>query len=237
MPITAHSEVGEGRALVCDESLRIPANAYELQGFRTWAHSDRFPATGRIDYLGGDVEVEVSPEDLHTHGTVKTAIAAELFGRIARPGRGFVFVDRTRVTSPISQLSVEPDVVVVLFTSLDKGKIRQMPASAKGEGRFIELEGAPDLVVEVLSDSSVHKDTERLPPRYARAGVGELWLVDARGEDVRLEVRVLEGSSYRIAEPDSEGWAKSTFLDGRVRLTRQATPHGGWLYQLEHEAS
>jgi len=236
-PITVDREVGEGQALVCDESLRIPAIAFELKGFREWAHSDRFPATGRIDYLGGDVEVEMSPEDLHTHGTVKTAIAAELFGRIARPGRGFVFVDRTRVTSPPAQLSVEPDVVVVLFSSLDQGKVRQIPAAAKGPGRFVELEGAPDLVVEILSDSASHKGTARLARRYARAGVGELWLVDARGKDVRLEVRVLEGGSYRTAEPDSESWTESPLLGGQVKLTRQAMPHGGWLYQLEHKAS
>ncbi len=37
-------------------------------------------------------------------------------------------------------------------------------------GRYVELEGAPDLVVEIVSDSSVAKDTQRLPPRYAAAG-------------------------------------------------------------------
>lgn len=52
-----------------------------------------------------------------------------------------------------------------------------------------------------------------------------------------FEVRVLEGGSYRISAPDPQGWAESPLLGGSVKLTRQATPHGGWLYQLEQMAS
>ncbi len=227
------SEVRERAAVAYGEGFQVPPAALVLEGFREWAHSDAFPEAGRIDYLAGAIEAEMSPEDLQTHGTVKTAIAAELFARIARPGRGFVFADRTRVTAVAAQLSVEPDVVAVLFASLDQGIVSQIPAASRVPGRFIELEGAPDLVVEILSDSSVSKDTERLPPRYARAGVGELWLIDARGEDPRLEIRTLAGFTYRVTEQDADGGALSPLLGANVRLTRQPTPHAGWLYELE----
>ncbi len=213
----------------------IPDSALLLDGFREWAHSDRFPEKGRIDFLAGEVEIEMSPEDLYTHGTVKTAIVAELYARIARPSRGFVFADSTRVSAPVSQLSVEPDVVVVLLESFDQGRVRQVPAASGAPGRFVELEGAPDLVIEILSDSSVGKDTARLPPRYAAAGVGELWLVDARGAEPKLEVKVLENAAYRDVEQGSAGWVRSPLLDGRIRLTRRPTPNAGWLYELESE--
>ena len=166
--------------------VRIPESSHTLAGFRTWADSEQFPESGRIDFLGGDVEVDVSPEDLHTHGTLKSALAAALFGAVARSRRGHVFVDRIRVTSREADLSVEPDLVAVLFTSLDAGRVRQVP-SARGGDRFIELEGAPDLVVEIVSDTSERKDTERLPPRYAHAGIPEL-LADRRPRR-RAEVR------------------------------------------------
>ncbi len=227
------SEVRERAAVAYGQEPQIPQAAWLFDGFREWAHSDGFPETGRVDYLSGTVEVEMSPEDLQTHGTVKTAVAAELFARIARPGQGFVFADRTRVTAPAAQLSVEPDVVAVLFASLDAGSVRQIPAASNAPGRYVELEGAPDLVVEILSDSSVSKDTERLPPRYARAGVGEQWLIDARSAEPLLEVRTLAGFTYRMAAPDQAGWSHSPLLGGRVRLTRQPTPHAGWLYDLE----
>lgn len=160
------SEVRERAAVAYGEGPHVPSTAWQLNGFRAWAQSDGFPKNGRIDYLAGDIDVDMSPEDLQTHGTVKTAIAAALFSHVSRPRRGFVFVDRTRVAScQPPGLSVEPNLVAVLFSSLDRGLVRQIPAAAKGPGRFVELEGAPDLVVEILSDSSVTKDSERLPPR------------------------------------------------------------------------
>ncbi len=226
----AASEVREAAAVY--DALEIPPAAVLLEGFREWSRSDSFPETGRIDYLAGEVEVEMSPEDLYTHGTVKTAIVAELFAHVARPGRGFVFADSTRVSSP-PDLSAEPDVVVVLLESFDRGTVRHIPAAAKGPGRYVELEGAPDLVVEILSDSSVDKDTRRLPPRYAAAGVSELWLIDARGSEPRFDVKTLERGAYRDVAPDAEGWLYSPLVASRVRLRRRAMSNSGWLYELD----
>ena len=58
--------------------LSIPASARTLLGFVGWCHSPSFPEQGRIDYLAGDLEGDMSPEDLYTHGAVKAAIAARL---------------------------------------------------------------------------------------------------------------------------------------------------------------
>ena len=231
--VTEESEVREAVAVY--DAPAIPPSAALLEGFREWSRSDDFPESGRIDFLAGEVEIEMSPEDLYTHGTVKTAIVAELFDRIARSSKGFVFADSTRVSSPISDLSAEPDVVVVLLSSFDQGRVRHIPAAGKGPGRFVELEGAPDLVVEILSDSSVGKDTRRLPPRYAAAGVVELWQVDARGAELQFDVKVLENGAYRNARRDAAGWAHSPLLASRIRLTRRAMSNAGWLYELDVE--
>jgi Uma2 family endonuclease len=212
----------------------IPPAACRLDGFRAWSFSDRFPEMGRIDYLGGEIEVDMSPEDLQTHGTPKAALAAELFALVAKRQRGYVFVDRTRVTSAAAELSAEPDLVVVLFSSLDAGRVRQVPAARSAPGRFVELEGAPDLVVEIISDASERKDTERLPAQYARAGIPELWLLDARGGDVRFDLHTLVNGTYRRVPADAAGWVASSVLGMRCRITRQPTPHAGWLYALEH---
>src|SRR3984893_15854975 len=104
--------------VLLDKDVRIPGYVHALEEFRRWSHSEQFPERGRIDYLQGDIEVDMSPEDLYTHGTVKVAIASRLHGFVAEQGRGYVFVDRARVVSPTASLSVEPDVVVVLWESL-----------------------------------------------------------------------------------------------------------------------
>jgi len=217
-----------------DETVHIPATARDLAGFRDWACSDEFPENGRIDFLAGDLEVDMSPEELDTHGLVKSDIAAVLQFLIARGNQGEVYIDRSRVSSPRADLSVEPDVLVVFWETLDDGRVRKVP-SKKRPDRFIELEGAPDLVVEIVSDGSVRKDLARLPPLYATAGVPELWLVDARGEEIRFEIRILEAGRYKALESDAGGWTASPRLGLRFRLKRQEARPGRWSYRLEHE--
>jgi hypothetical protein len=79
-------------------------------------------------------------------------------------------VNCTRVVSVTARLSVEPDVLAVLWESLDAGRVREVPAASRKEGRFIELEGAPDLVVEVVSDSSHLRPRARRLRRVAGRG-------------------------------------------------------------------
>ena len=43
-------------------------------------------------------------------------------------------------------------------------------------------------MIEIVSDSSVAKDTRRLPAAYHKAGVGEFWLVDARGPETSFTI-------------------------------------------------
>lgn len=224
-----------GKGYHVEVPFRIPPSARSLEGFRRWARSDRFPDYGRIDYLGGSLEVDMSPEELHTHGLVKAAIGARLHDRIAESFLGDVYIDRARVSSPAAELSVEPDVVVVLWETLDAGRIREISKSRRDPERLIELEGAPDLVVEVISDGSVGKDRTRLLPRYAAAGVPELWLVDARRR-LRFEVHVLEADAYRLAAPGADGWLRSPLL-GPVRLRRERVRPDRWSYRLETAAS
>ncbi len=220
-------------AVIFEDDLLITAEVYQLAGFRRWAHSEDFPETGRIDYLDGEIEVAMSPEDLYTHGAVKTSIASELHRPIAEADRGTVFVDRTRVSSPEAGLSAEPDVVVALDESFDRGRLREVPTAGAQPGRFIELEGAPDLVVEIVSDSSTGKDTRRLPPLYARAGVPELWLVDARGAEIGFQLKTLKQGRYASIKPDADGWRGSPVLGLKVRLKRAMTRRARWRYVLE----
>src|SRR5919106_5995988 len=164
-------------AVIFEQDLRIPTDAFSLEGFEDWVGSEEFPETGRIDFLAGDVEVEMSPEDLYTHAVVKTAIAARLSNLIVDGDRGEVYIDRTRVVSRQAGVSVEPDVVVALWESFETGRVRCAPSV---DGRSSAIHGAPDVIVEIVSHGSVSKDTETLPGRYAQAGVPELWLADAR---------------------------------------------------------
>jgi Uma2 family endonuclease len=222
-------------AIIDEENLRIPKDAFTFEGFERWIDSGDFPETGRIDYLEGDVEVDMSPEDIYTHGTPKIAISSKLHILVAEAELGFVVSDSTRLKSRFADLSVEPDVIVVLSDTLKAGKVRSSPASRrKSPVRYSGLDGAPDLVVEVVSDGSVKKDTQRLPPLYARAGIPELWLVDARSEDLRFEIHTLHGGRYEIVRQDEKGWVHSPRLQRFFRLVRRELPDlDARVYKLE----
>jgi len=224
----------DGPATIFEGGVRVPAAAHALISFREWVHSDRFPERGRVDFLDGDVELEMSPEDLYTHGAVKAAIAAELHSLVSSADLGHLFIDRARVTAPLAGLSVEPDIVVVLWGSFETGRVRHVPAKGGGEGRFVEIEGAPDLVVEIVSDGSERKDTERLPRLYARAGVPELWRIDARADRPLFQILTLTAVGYGGGQPDPEGWVLSAVLGRRFRLRRERARHTTWRYFLEH---
>jgi Uma2 family endonuclease len=140
------------------------------------------------------------------------------------------------VVSVDADLSVEPDVLAVLWDSLETRRVVQVPAASGEPDSYIELEGAPDLVVEVISDSSHGKDRRRLPPLYAKAGVPELWLVDVRGrrgKPLELAIHHLAPTGYVLSPLDAEGWCESRLLGRRCRLRRNAVRDLGFTYELK----
>lgn len=83
----------------------------------------------------------------------------------------------------------------MLRETLDAGRAHFVPTR---KGRSSQVEGTADLIVEILSRSSIHKDTLRHPRLYALAGVPELWIVDCRGDSLRFVIHALrDGFPWR----------------------------------------
>ena len=220
-----------------EEQVEIPLALSSLEDFRGWARSDSFPQTGRIDYVAGCIEVDMSPEDLLTHGTLKAEIQATLYHRVKRERLGYLFVDRARVSCPTADVSVEPDVVFVSFESRASGRVRMVPKAGAQPGRFIEIEGPPDLIVEVVSDSSVTKDTQSLPAALAKAGVREYWLTDARGEQLVFHIWCLTDSGWQPAALDEDGYQHSRVLGSWYCLAGTRDDRAEWTFDLLEKSS
>jgi len=77
--------------------------------------------------------------------------------------------------------TVQPDLLVVC----DKDKMKRT-----------HIEGAPALVVEILSPSTAFHDRSRKLALYAAAGVAEVWLVTPYPH--AAEVFALDGENYRL---------------------------------------
>jgi Uma2 family endonuclease len=218
-----------------EDQVEIPMDFHGLADFRRWAVSETFPERGRIDYLAGSIEVDMSPEDLHTHGILKTELSGVLWQRIKQDDLGELYSDRTRVSCPDADLSVEPDLVLVTNESLDSGRVRLVPRASGGEDRYIELEGPPDLIVEIVSDASVRKDTERLPEFYCRAGVREFWLVDARRAELVFRIHHHGPSAYQPAPTAPDGAQYSAVLNRWYQLHRTRNRHGRIAFELQEQ--
>jgi Uma2 family endonuclease len=218
-------------SVIFEEQFEIPLDLNSLADFRRWALSDDFPERGRIDFIDGRIEVDMSPEDLFCHGTLKTEVVGVVHRRAKQIGGGHVFTDVARVSCPSANLSAEPDLVYLLDETIQIGSVHLIPRVGRTD-KFIEIEGGPDLIVEIVSDSSVSKDTRRLPPAYFAAGVREFWLIDGRGDELSFMIHRRGPSAFDPVECDVDGFQPSVVLGRRYRLDRHAKAPGRWVYDL-----
>ncbi len=98
--------------------------------------------------------------------------------------------------------SREPDI---LFIAND----------GKAQETSKRIEGAPDLVVEIISPGSVTIDRRDKYQEYEQAGVKEYWLIDPRPRHKRATFFTLDDEGFLIpAALDAEGCFHSSVLPG-----------------------
>lgn len=227
--------MASGVIFLQDEEVAVPFDVSTLVEFRRWALSDDFPNRGRIDFIDGQVEVDMAAEEVYSHGALKTELIRVLANRVKADNLGDIFTDSTRVSSAAANLSAEPDIVYVDYHSLDSGEVQRIPKASGAPRRYVELEGGPDLIVEIVGDSSLLKDTKRLPAKYFAAGVREFWLVDARGDDLLFQIHRRGKNAFEVVEQDEEGFHASAVMNCRYQLERRDDNRGGWKFDLIEE--
>ncbi|MBY0515074.1 MAG: Uma2 family endonuclease [Gemmataceae bacterium] len=210
-------------------SITIPAWVTTLDAFLDWRQSDGVPEKARVHFIDGEPWVDLSMEEIYSHADLKTEIASVLrtLARSLKLGR--VLGDGVLIVNRAADLAAEPDAVFVSEASYAAGRVAEVEGKGGGE---IALEGAPDVVVEVVSDSSVKKDTRVLLEKYFLAGIPEYWLVDARGEGVTFTIHRRGPKKYaRVREQD--GWVKSAAFGKSFRLVRGTDRRGRPEFTLE----
>ena len=174
---------------IADEgtTISVPRSAHTLDGFLEWLDTEELPEKTRVWFLRGDVVVDLSLEQLFTHVVLKGEIALVLREVVKGEKLGRVFPHGALLVNRDADISGNPDAMFVSNDALASGRVVEVPGK---EGGFTALEGTPDLVVEVVSDSSERKDNQTLFEAYWEAGIPEYWLVDARGNpEFTLEVK------------------------------------------------
>ncbi len=211
------------------ENVTVPGKVTDRESFLCWTEDDSFPEHGRIDYLAGEIWIDTSEEQLFSHNQVKLAFYLTL-GRLVEAGElGRFFPDGARVVHPEADLSAVPDAVFVSDSRFEQMRVRLVGGAERG---YVRIEGGPDMVLEVVSDSSVQKDTVRLRELYRAAGVREYWLVDARREPPAFDILRRTARGYS-ATPKQGGWLRSAVFGKSFRLTSGADRHGRPRYSVD----
>jgi Uma2 family endonuclease len=132
------------------------------------------------------------------------------------------------VTNVSAGFSGKPDVTFVSFAAIEEGRVVLVTGRSNG---FIEIEGSPDMLLEVVSDSSEIEDCNILLDAYYQAGVQEYWLIDPRQPAM---VRYLSAWSEGVrACTQARRMAQIRRFGKSFRLTRTTDQTGHPEYSLE----
>ncbi len=211
--------------------VRVPASAYNWEGFRAWAVSDDYPDRGKITFAGGELIIDMSPESFEEQGAVKSEICRVLTQFIREQRLGYYRIDRTLISNKLAGLSAEPDSLFLFQRTIDSGRVAFTPEAGRPQSSK-EIVGSVDWVLEIVSPSSKRKDERILRDAYFKASIPEYWLIDVLGDEIDFKILVPGDAGY-IAVTPLEGWIASPTFDRQFRLYRQRDEKGYWEYTLE----
>jgi Uma2 family endonuclease len=183
--------------MVEDGSMNLPLlkhPGYTLEDWKVWE--------GRWELING-VAFDMTPAPNLEHQVISSKLHASLFNALddaKRKSGGDCMVLAAPLDLFLGEAVVEPDLVVVCD-----------PAKKSPRG----IEGAPDLVVEILSPRTAGKDLTRKRWLYEAAGVPEYLIVDP-DERVGLLLRLADRVYVEAAR--IEWGSEVALVGGRVSV-------------------
>ena len=163
----------------------------------TYADYADLPDGAPYQLIDGVLIMSPAPTPHHQRILFRLAVTLDAF--VQDKQRGEVMI------SPIDVYLSETDVFQpdLLF-------IAQSRLSIIGEQK---IEGAPDLVAEILSPSTAYYDLKQKKRTYEAAGVREYWIVDPIEKSIEVYANA-EGGFERIDRAEADGHVASRLLDG-----------------------
>ncbi len=148
-----------------------PGKIYTYADYLTWPDDEHWELIEGIPY-------NISPAPLIRHQEILLEIASILHGNLkGKPCKAFVSPVDVRLKNDIHAVNketysvVQPDLVVVC----DKNKVDE-----KG------IVDAPDICIEILSESTSYKDEGDKYKLYEKHGVKEYWIVNPVIESISV---------------------------------------------------
>ena len=159
---------------------------------------EALPDEPRCELIFGRFYLSPSPSIVHQ---VVTALLYQHLYAIAKKVGGKAYIAPLDVMLADHSV-VQPDVIY----------ISPRRRSIRGE----RIEGAPDLVVEVVSPGTARRDRSEKLALYAAAGVGEYWIPDFF--ERQIEFLVNEGGRFVVALPEGGEYRSKVLPEIRLDL-------------------
>ncbi len=161
----------------------------------TYADYLNTPEGGKFQLIAGEI-IEMTSPSLY-HQEVLLNLVSEFRNFLLKNKIGKVFVAPSDVYFSETEV-YQPDIIILLNESFSKMKENK-------------IEGAPDLVVEVLSPSTAYYDLKHKKSIYEKHGVREYWVVDPIDKTVEI-FENQNGKFHSTGELSKTDTAKSLLL-------------------------
>jgi Uma2 family endonuclease len=157
----------------------------------------------RYEILDGELSVTPTPTTKHqiTLGNLHRILSTHVFAN----SKGRLLLAPTDVILAATTV-VQPDLVFV-------GNDRSQVVSTRG------VEGAPTLVVEILSPTTHHNDRVTKAQLYARYQIPHYWLIDPDQRTLEAYELVIDHYDLAARARDAEVFAPSLFPGLSVQLS------------------
>jgi Uma2 family endonuclease len=171
-----------------------PPGRLSYEQFLEWADEDTW-----AEWVDGRV-IPMPVTVAERHAAILMFLA-QLFGVVTRFGAlGSTYTEPFQMRLRGLRRGRSPDLFLVLPEHRDRMRRHY-------------LDGPADIVVEIVSPESQHRDRVEKLAEYEQAGVSEYWLVDAEGRGAEFRVLGPDGR-YQLALAASAGHYRSRVLPG-----------------------
>ncbi len=185
-------------------SVALQEIAAGSQRVHTYEDYCRLPEGAPYQLIGGELVLTPAPGTYHQVVSMKLEFQMVKF--VMEHSLGLVLDAPVDVYLEETE-TYQPDLV---FISQERLSIVE-PA---------RINGAPDLVVEILSPATAYYDLRKKYKIYERCGVREYWLVDP--EDKSIQIFILKESKFFLSQQvEGEGEVTSSVIPG-FRVSAQS---------------
>jgi len=177
----------------------VSSSTGEIPEKKTYTYADyaRLPEGAPYQLIGG--QLIMTPSPIPYHQEISRKLEFKMLAFVEDQGLGHVYDAPLDVYFSDSDV-YQPDIIF----------IRKEREEIIGKTK---IEGAPDIIIEILSPSTAYYDLRKKYRVYEQSGVSEYWIVDP--ELKRIEVYENKGKKFNIyMEAEGEGKISSKVLEG-----------------------